>query len=109
MMYLLSDFFRLWHAMQFCTRIGATSLRKLTGAGSSATAGLAIPRESRNVARIDRARFIAGGRRRGAGSSIRDLGGWGGEADPAGALSVGCASPSDRTGEPVVLPAPARA
>ena len=39
MIYLLSDFFGLWQAMQFCTRIGATSLRKLTGAGSSARAG----------------------------------------------------------------------
>ena len=38
-MYLLSDFFGLWHAMQFWTRIGATSLRKLTGARGSSIPG----------------------------------------------------------------------
>src|ERR1700733_10363704 len=59
--YLLSDFFGLWHAMQFCTRIGATSLRKPTGGGSSPRAVGAIATVSRNVARVGRAQVIAAG------------------------------------------------
>src|SRR3954469_18727376 len=39
--YLLSDFFGLWQAMQFWTRTGARSLRKLTGLSAPGASGLA--------------------------------------------------------------------
>jgi hypothetical protein len=39
--YLLSDFFGLWQAMQFSTRMGATSRMKLTGFAAGAVAGFA--------------------------------------------------------------------
>ena len=57
--YLLSDFFGLWHAMQFCSKIGATSLRNPTGGGSSAWVEGTIARVSKNVARLSRAWFIS--------------------------------------------------
>jgi hypothetical protein len=59
--YLLSDFLGLWQAIQFCTKIGATSFKKLTGAGSSwaCEEGTSI-KLSRNVASLGRTRFIAG-------------------------------------------------
>src|SRR5205823_7893105 len=41
MTYLLSDFRGLWQAMQFSTRIGATSRIKLTGFVGDPTPGLA--------------------------------------------------------------------
>src|SRR4051794_20308874 len=37
--YLLSDFLGLWQAMQFWTRTGATSLRKLTGLSAPGASG----------------------------------------------------------------------
>src|SRR3954469_15001044 len=38
--YLLSDFLGLWQAMQFWTRTGARSLRKLTGLSAPGASGL---------------------------------------------------------------------
>src|SRR5690242_16133301 len=61
MTYFPSDFLGLWQAMQLRARIGATSLRKPTGAGSSALARVATATEAstRAVANGERDRVIA--------------------------------------------------
>src|SRR3954447_24319698 len=59
--YLLSDFLGLWQAMQFWTRIGATSFRKLTGAPASGVAGVAsgvLGSSARVVAAGDRVSVV---------------------------------------------------
>src|SRR5262245_31768974 len=87
MLYLLSDFRALWQAMQFCTKIGATSFMKLTGAcaasalaGSASAFGASSPRlvaraasATIAAAEIERMRGIGRNSEEGEGASLNIL------------------------------------